>query len=343
MSTPRAASTVAAHPLRPPTDPYGWLAWLDDPRLAWARGPASVARLVWPWLLAAWFAWNSWNRIGFFVDRTFPLGIDATIYYRGSVAWLHGDDPWSAGVQVQGSTFHYAGTPVTTVLLAPLTVLGEQLFTLGWLAASLGAAVYIVWRLRLPWFWLLFPPLAEGLFSANPQLVVLALVLVSREPASAVATMLKVYAFVPLFGEGRWRQIALAVVANAATIVVAPALWQAWLGDSSVINGRLLNEAVGGFSAFGHWPLFAVALALLLVLALRDRRTAGWLAVPALWPATQFHYQTLAMPVMTPVLAVAFAYPMFQLPVYAILIDVALRLVGSLIASRYHVGREGRC
>ena len=162
-------------------------------------------RFAWPWVLAAWFAWNTWQRITFFVDRSFPVGIDATIYYRGAQAWLQGEDPWSASVKVLGTDFHYAGTPATTVALAPFTILGEQAFTLLAVAAGLAAAVFIVWRLRLGWYWLLFPPLTEGLFSANPQILVLGLLLLGWAPASAFATMLKVYAFVPAV-----RRVALA-------------------------------------------------------------------------------------------------------------------------------------
>jgi hypothetical protein len=314
--------------------------WLAIPGREWARELDALVRFAWPIGLAAWFAWNSWQRVSFFVERTFPVGIDATIYYRGASAWLHGQDPWSAGVTVLGTTFHYAGTPVTTIVYAPFTVLDEALFTFFAVVAGLVAAVYIVWRLRLDWYWLLFPPLVEGLFSANPQILVVALLLVAWGPASVLATMLKVYAFVPLFGEGRWWHIVVAVVANAFTIVLAFDLWRAWLGDSDVINGRLLREAFGGFSAFGHWLLFAALVVALLLLALRDRRAAGWLAVPALWPATQFHYQTMAMPAMTPLLAVLLAYPTFALPAPAILADVAIRLVAPAAAAWILLGRR---
>ena len=228
---------------------------------------------------------------------------------------------------VLGTTFHYAGTPVTTILFAPFTLLDEQRFTALAVATSVLAAGYIVWRLRLGWYWLLFPPLVEGVFGANPQVVLLALLLVAWGPASALATMLKAYAFVPLFGEGRWRHIALAVAANAVTLVLAQDLWRAWFAEAGVIDGRLLRESFGGFSAFAHWPLFAALVVALLLLAIRDRRAAGWLAVPALWPASQFHYQTMAMPTMTPLLAVLLAYPTFALPAPAILADVVIRLV----------------
>ncbi len=314
--------------------------WLAAPGREWARQLDALARFVWPIGLALWFAWNSWQRVSFFVDRTFPIGIDSRIYYRGAWAWVHGGDPWEAGVNVLGTTFHYAGTPVTTLVYAPFTVLPEELFTLLAVSAGLAAAAFTVWRLKLDWYWLLFPPLVEGLFSANPQILVVGLLLVGWGPASALATMLKVYAFVPLFGEARWRHIALAIAANAVTIVLAFDLWRAWLGDSADINGRLLREAFGGFSAFGRWPLFVALLVALLLLAVRDRRAAGWLAVPALWPATQFHYQTMAMPTMTPLLAVLLAYPSFDIPAPAILADVLIRLVAPLVVPWVLLGRR---
>jgi hypothetical protein len=325
-------------------DPWGIRepldAWLGVPGRELARDAVEAVRLGWPVFLAAWFAYNTWNRITFFIDRTFPWGIDAKIYYRGAWAWVHGGDPWEAGVNVLGTTFHYAGTPVTTIVYAPFTVLDEGLFTLLAVLAGFAAGVYIVWRLKLGWYWLLFPPLTEGLFSANPQILVVALLLLAWGPASALATMLKVYAFVPLFGEGRWRHILLAIVLNAITIVAAPELWRAWLGGADDVNGRLLREAFGGFSAFGHWDLFALLVVLLFLLALRDRRAAGWLAVPALWPATQFHYQTMAMPTMTPLLAVFLAYPQFLLPAQAILADVVIRLVAPLAVPWLLLGRR---
>ena len=328
----------------PRGDPWGIRepldAWLSVPGREWAWKLDQLVRFFWPIGLAAWFLWNSWERVTFFIDRTFPWGIDAKIYYRGAWAWLHGGNPWDAGVNVLGTTFHYAGTPVTTVVYAPFTLLPEDLFTFLAVMAGFASAIFVVWRLRLGWYWLLFPPLAEGLFSANPQILLMGLLLVGWGPASALATMLKVYAFAPLFGEGRWRHIALAIVANAVTIVIATDLWRAWLGDSDAINNRLLREAFGGFSAFGDWVLFGVLFVALLLLAVRDRRAAGWLVVPALWPATQFHYQTLVMPTMTPLLAVFLAYPNFDIVAPAILADVLIRLVAPVAVPWILLGRQ---
>ena len=70
-----------------------------------------------------------------------------------------------------------------------------------WLVLTWAAAIWTLRRLRFPLWWLLFPPIAEALCSANPQLVVLALLVTNRRWASAVATGLKVYAFIPLVGE----------------------------------------------------------------------------------------------------------------------------------------------
>jgi hypothetical protein len=292
----------------------------------------AVARQVGTVLLIAWFAWHTYARISFFVDRQFPVGIDATIYYRGVVAWLQGGDPWDAAVFVGSFPYHYAGSPVTTVLMAPAGLMSEESFTRTWLILTWIAAAWTVRRLGLPLWWLLFPPIGEALFSANPQIVVLALLLANHSVASALATGLKVYAFIPLLGEGRWRQVALAVAFNAATILVAPGLWLDYFRQFGFISERLHYESGEGISAFYFPALLAVTAVALVILALRDRRAAGWLAVPAVWPATQFHYSTMALPVMTPLLAVLLAFPMQHLPAIAITLEVGRRLIWPRLA-----------
>ncbi len=282
-------------------------------------------------LLFLWFAWQTYARISFFVRNGFPWGLDATIYYRGVVAWLHGADPWAASVSVHGYAYHYAGSPVTTVLMAPATLLDEQTFTYCWLAVSMAATVWTLHRLRFPLWWLLFPPIAEALFSGNPQLVVLALLVANNSIASALATGLKVYAFIPLFGETRWRQIGIAVLFNAATILIAPGLWLDYIRELGAISSRLEVESLQGLSAFYFPVLLAICVVALVLLALRDRRAAGWLTVPAIWPSSQFHYSTMALPVMSPLLAVLLAYPYLRLPPVAIVLDIGRRLVTPLV------------
>ncbi len=205
------------------------------------------------------------------MDRQFPVGLDATIYYRGVVAWLNGTNPWDAAVVVSGFAYHYAGTPVTTVIMAPAALLNEDVFTLAWVVLTWVATIWTLRRLGFPIWWLLFPPIAEALFSANPQLVVLALLVANHSAASAVATALKVYAFIPLFGEGRWRQIGLAVGLNLTTMVVAPDLWLAYIRQFGEISSRLEYESLQGLSAFYFPVLLAVTVVALLILAFRIR------------------------------------------------------------------------
>ncbi len=306
-----------------------WPARLQvDDRL---RRYGPIARRIGTVLLVLWFAWQTYARISFFVDRDFPVGLDATIYYRGVVAWLNGSNPWDAAVVVGGAAYHYAGTPVTTVIMAPAGLLSEQVFTAAWIVLTWVATLWTLRRLGFPLWWLLFPPIAEALFSANPQLVVLAMLVANRPVASAVATALKVYAFIPLLGEARWRQIAFAVAFNAATIVIAPGLWLDYLRQFGSISSRLEYESLQGLSAF-YFPVLLLATVLaLLILALRDRRAAGWLAVPAVWPSSQFHYSTMALPVMSPFLAVFLAVPMLREPPVVIILDVSRRLIAPLV------------
>jgi hypothetical protein len=277
--------------------------------LARLRSHARAAQWVGSLALALWFAWHTYDRISHFLARGIPVGMDATIYHRGVVAWLEGGSPWDAAVVVGRWSYHYVGTPVTTVMLAPAGWLPESIFTLGWLGLSWVAAIWTLRRLGFPIWWLLFPPIAEALFSGNPQLVVLALLVANGPVASALATALKVYAFVPLLGERRWRQIAFAVALTAGTVIVAPGLWLDYLRLLGFISSRLALESTRGASAFYFPALLVLTGAALLLLAIRDRRAAGWLAVPAVWPASQFHYSTLALPVMSPFLAVFLAIP----------------------------------
>lgn len=288
---------------------------------------AEFVRRVGSLLLASWFAWQTFQRISFFVDRQFPFGLDARIYYRGVKAWLDGANPWDAAVFVGGQPYNYAGTPVTTVIMAPAGLLSEEAFTVAWLILTWAAALWTVRRLGLPPWWLLFPPLTEALFSANPQLVVLALLLGERSILSAVATALKVYAFIPLAGEGRWREIGVAVALNAATIAIAPDLWRRYLEQFGAISERLASQSLHGLSAFYAPTLLVLTLGMLLVLVLLDRRAAGWLAVPAIWPSSQFHYSTMAMPVMSWLMAFVLAIPALLLPPVVIILEVLRRLV----------------
>jgi hypothetical protein len=309
-----------------------------------ARTLAGVNRLapirrLWTPFLILWFAGQTYGRISTFIRNGVPLGLDARIYYRAVANWLAGVDPWRAAVVFNHHTFSYAGTPATLVLMAPVALLSEDAFTGLWLAITALSAIWIVRRLRLPYWWLLFPPLTEILYSGNPQMAVLALLLFGGAAASAIGSALsiglKIYAIVPVLAERRLRDAALGLGVTAASVLVAPGLWLGYLREFGTVSARLAHESDKGFSAF-YYPLLLVPVVLLiLALARRDRRVAGWLAIPALWPSSEFHYSTFALPVMSPLLAVLLAIPSQQLPPVAIGLEVIRRLIAVPVRARF--------
>ena len=297
-------------------------------------------RLLGQIALAAWFILQSYQRIARLLRDEVPLGQDIQIYYRAVQEWLAGGDPWSASVAVNPhAIFHYAGSPATTVLLAPSALFSEGQFTALWLVLSAMSAVAIVRWLKLPIWWLLFPPTVEALYSGNPQLVVLMLLLAgagrSGVAADTIAVTLKVYAIVPLLAERRPRRIVYALGLTLATVVVAPWLWTEYLTQFGAISARLERESAGGFSAFYHPVLLVPTAIAIILLWRRDRKAAGWLAVPALWPSSEFHYSTFAQPVMTPILAVLLSvYAQQGLVPVAIMLDVFWRFAAEPVRTR---------
>ena len=121
----------------------------------------------------------------------------------------------------------------------------------------------------------------------------LALLIVGGGPLAAV---LKVYAVVPLAAQRQWSAISLTALAFAVTLLIAPGLWITYLTHFAGISSSLASEANGGFSAWSQpWPLLVATAVSLLVIAMQNRRAAGWLAVPALWPASEYHYATMVL------------------------------------------------
>ena len=59
----------------------------------------------------------------------------------------------------------------------------------------------------------------------------------------------------------------------------------------------------------------------IIALVFCGRERAGWLAVPALWPATQWYYSSLALPALTPIAAALIAVPV---PGFAVLAAIAV-------------------
>ena len=225
------------------------------------------------------------------------VGSDFRIYYRAVHAWLAGGDPWEAGYRVSA---HFGAPPSSLVPLLPFAVLTEDQAVVVWVVLCGLAGTYVLWRLHLGPEWILFPPLVAGIVSGNPDIPLLALLLSGASWVPSVAVALKAYAIVPLLAERRWGAIAVSAGVVAVTVLAAPGLWVEYVQRFGEISGRLLLESGGGFGALHWWPLVPPTVIALLVIARYDLRAAGWLAVPALWPASEWHWSTFALPVMTP-------------------------------------------
>lgn len=250
-------------------------------------------------------------------------GFDTELAVGAARNWLTGADPWAFSlIGALGNPYHFAGLPPTVLVYAPLVWLGPQLAGYFGIAVSFVAAVLILRRLRLPIWWLLFPPVLEAVLVANPHVVLFALLVLG---GGWLAPAFKVYAFVPMFGERRWREIAAAIGVFLATIVVAPGLWLQWASTFGPTTARLMTEAQGGWGLTGGLVVLGV-MPLLAIAWYKDLRTAGWLAVPMVWPASEFFYSSFALPVMTPLLAVLLAVPQHLGPPFAISV-YALHLV----------------
>jgi hypothetical protein len=90
-----------------------------------------------------------------------------------------------------------------------------------------------------------------------------------------------------------------------------------------------LTDQTSGYSAWGS-VLVLVAIA---ALALLPRTRSAWLAVPAVWPSTQFHYGSLGLPGASPLAAAALAIPA---PVGGALLAVLITLVETRVLRPGH-------
>lgn len=150
--------------------------------------------------------------------------------------------------------------------------------------------------------------------------------------ADSFSVALKVYAIIPLLGEKQWRRLVLAGVVTVASILIAPSLWISYAEHFGAISARLAQETEGGYSAF-YYPVVLIPTALAILFLWRlDPKAAALLAVPALWPSSEFHYATFAQPVMTPLLAIMLAIPLHLLAP----ITIDLYIIGRYASPPFH-------
>ncbi len=256
------------------------------------------------------------------------LGLDLRIYRAAALAAIQGGDPWLAGV----GDYLFAAPPPTLIVYLPAAIVAEPIAIATYGFASLLAAVFVIRRLRLPIWWLLFPPLSESLIVLNPDVFVIALLLCTDRLAS-LAVVVKVYALVPLVLQRRW----IAVVIGGALSALSIPLWLQFFGHRDQLAHEFATQTMNG-SAWGSWVAIPTVIALIVLRG----RGASWLAVPALWPFTQLHYSCLAMPAArrsaTLAFLLSFAIPL--LPAVAVIVE-AIRVTLVRVLVRAEVDKSG--
>ncbi len=266
------------------------------------------------------------------VERTisaYTLGymaVDFRIYRAAAIAAWHGGDPWRAGAA--GLTF--AAPPPALIPYLPAAALPEGLAIAVYALLSVIAAIVTLRALRLPLWWLLFPPLAESIVVLNSDVFVIALLLSGGRFAS-VSVLFKIYAAVPLVGQRRWAAVAVGILLCAASLPLLPQ----FIADRDSITNALAQQSSGGLSAWGIWLIVPTFVAVVIL----RREGAGWLAVPALWPFTQLHYSVLALPVASrsPLTAFLLCFAVLYLPALAVVI-LAAELLARNATAPYRSG-----
>lgn len=227
------------------------------------------------------------------------LAIDARHYQRAASAWLAGGDPWAV---VEGVGGNYASGPHTLLFYAPTSLLPLSVSVAFWMILGLATSVWLVRRLGVPVWWVLFPPLMHAIWNGNPQTIALALLVLGGPLAAIGAVGLKLYTGLALVRQPR----TLVIVGIALLVALLFLPWQLYLADGLGI-GDHINSAWNGSA----WRVPILIPPTVLGLWILRRQGAEWLAVPAIWPATQFYYVAMVLPaiVKRPFLAAIFAVP----------------------------------
>jgi hypothetical protein len=262
------------------------------------------------------------------------IGSHAAVYAEAARAWLTGADPWRVGPPL----VVFAGPPTMLLPYAPFAFLPGDVTRFAWVALDLAAAAWALRRLRLPAYWLAFPPLFEAIVLGHPEVLVLALLVVGvrsvgpenssriREGISGLAAVLKPYTAAPLLAERRWWAFVLGAAVGLMSLVFLP--WGLYLSELPMINDNLARQAVGD-STWGQPLLMAVAALALVALG---PRKALWLAVPVLLPYAQPIYKVMTIPMLPPVLALFWAIPIPGLTLVGVVAYAALSLAHRRLA-----------
>ena len=283
------------------------------------RAPSDDARLTRPWnvLLPVLFAIGSADfALAVLLDPR-SVGSHALIYTDAARAWLAGGNPWAVGPP----SAVFAGPPPMLLPFVPFVPLPGDVTRLVWVAGSTLLAVLVIRRLRLPGWWIGFPPIFHAILLGHPEVLVLWLLLL-RGSASGLAPVIKPYAGPPLLAERRWKAIALGL---GVVLITAPFLpWGQFIAQLPAIAETAKAQS-NGDSTFGTPVLVAIAL---VALGLLGVRRALWLATPLLWPGAQPIYKVVSVPALSPVIAAFWALPVpVGVAIHATLLGVVVEAV----------------
>ena len=158
-----------------------------------------------------------------------------------------------------------------------------------WIAIGLAASVWLVRRLDLPLWWVLFPPLTHAIWNGNPQTLMLALLVAGTAVAGASRGGRQALRGSPPRVPPAASRIALLVL--ALTLPFLP--WEQYL-DGGFSVGLRLTTAWNGSA----WRFPLLLPPTLLALWVLRRRGGEWFSIPRVFPATQFYYVSTALPAL---------------------------------------------
>jgi hypothetical protein len=254
-----------------------------------------LRRILWI-LTPAWFAIISAMRLSSLLPTT--PGYDGMLYRDATLRWLQGGDPWA----LRPGHAVFGAPPPTLIAMLPFAALPEALARIALVGLGIAASVWVIRQLGLPLWWLLFPPLVDGMYIGNPHVFVVPLLVAGAGP---LAVLVKVYAGAVPALLLRWRAL---LITAFLFLISAPLLpWALFVERWPQVSAALASQSGGGGLSVLATPLLlpiAVGAAVLL-----GRERLAWWSVPVFWPYTQWYYASMILPVATPLAAVALAIP----------------------------------
>lgn len=269
-----------------------------------------LARLLWV-LVPAWFVIISLMRLSALAQFGEP-GYDGMLYRAATIRWLEGGDPWL----IPQSGAVYAAPPPTLLAMLPFALVPEILARPLLLALGGAATIWMLRRLRLPLWWLAFPPLVDVLWNGNPHVFVAPLLVAGLAP---LAAFVKLYAGAVPAIRLDWKALAATAALLLVTLPFLP--WGLFIERWPEVSRALNDQSAGGGLSVWVTPLLlpvAVVAGLLL-----GRERLAWWAIPVFWPFTQWYYSSITLPVLTPLAAVALSIPVPGATTVGLVIAVA--------------------